>query len=52
MQAMRERQRQGGQQPGQGGPPQRSPVEEAKRLATALDAISKSVAFLSDAEFV
>ena len=45
--------RQGGQGgPPPGGPPRRSPEEESKRLTTALDAISKSAAYLSDAKFV
>ena len=44
---------QGGQGgPPAGGPPRRTPEEEAKRLATALDAISKSAAYLSAAKFV
>jgi len=34
------------------GPPQRSPEEEAKRLQTSLDAISKSAVYLGNADFV
>jgi sugar phosphate isomerase/epimerase len=43
---------QGGQNRRPMGPPQRSPEEEAKRLQTSLDAISKSAVFLQNADFV
>jgi len=65
MEQMRQRQQQaqqqgqGAPQAGQGdqnrrpmGPPQRSPEEEAKRLQTSLDAISKSAVFLQNAKYV
>jgi sugar phosphate isomerase/epimerase len=39
-------------QPRRMGPPQRSPEEEAKRLQTSLEAISKSAVYLNNADFV
>jgi sugar phosphate isomerase/epimerase len=54
-----QQQAQQGEQAGQGNrerppmrPPQRSPEEEAKRLQTSLEAISKSAEFLNNADFV
>jgi sugar phosphate isomerase/epimerase len=67
MEQMRQRQREAQQQAQQQGeqqaqqarqerppmrPPQRSPEEEAKRLKTSLEAISKSAVYLINADFV